>query len=114
MLRFLFGLFAIVVILYAVFWRGNPAIETLMPLEISTLLKRANEFDGQRVTVGGTVLDSAAVMGLGGFRLRQGDAEVLVLTSHGIPETRSEVRVSGTFKQAFVLNGLQYAVILAQ
>jgi hypothetical protein len=113
MLRFLFGLFAILIILYAVVWRGKPAIETLTPLEISTLLKRANEFDGQRVTVGGIVLDSAAVMGLGGFRLRQGDAEVLVLTSRGIPESRSEVRVSGTFKQAFVLNGVQYAVILA-
>jgi hypothetical protein len=37
MLRFLFGLFVIVIILYAVVWRGNPAIETLMPLEISTL-----------------------------------------------------------------------------
>jgi hypothetical protein len=112
MLKFIIGLLVIGVVAYAGLWQGKPAIEALTTVEIPTLLKRAHEYDGQRVTVAGTVSHSAAIMGVGGYRLRQGDAEVLVLSAHGIPETGSEVHVRGTFKQAFALNGLQYAVIL--
>ena len=112
MIKYLTGLFILLAVVYAAFFRGNSAIDALTATDIATVLSKANAFDGKRVTVSGTVLDSAAIMGLGGYRLKQGDAEVFVVSSHGIPETGSRVTVSGTFKQAFAFNNLQYAVIL--
>jgi len=106
------GLFILLVVIYAVFLRGNPTIDTLTATDIATVLSKASAFDGKRITVSGTVLDSAAIMGFGGYHLKQGDAQVLVVSSHGLPETGSRVAVNGVFKQAFAFNNLQYAVIL--
>jgi hypothetical protein len=83
-----------------------------MATEVSQLLANPGEFDGRFVTVKGTVQESAAVMGVGGYRLRQGPSEIYILSSHGIPSTGTQVTVSGTFKQALALGGLQYAVIV--
>lgn len=112
MIKYLTGLFTLLAVIYVMFLHGNPTIEALTATDIATVLSKANAFDGKRVTVSGTVLDSAAIMGLGGYRLKQGDAEVLVVSGHGIPETGRQVTISGTFKQAFAFNSLQYAVIL--
>lgn len=112
MIKYLTGLLILLVAIYAVFLRGNQTIDALTATDIATVLTKANTFDGKRVTVSGTVLDSAAIMGLGGYRLKQGDAELFVISSHGIPETGNRVTVSGTFKQAFAFNNLQYAVVL--
>ena len=111
MIKYVIGL-VIVLVMAAVFFRGNPAIEAWMPTDIAEVLSKANTFDGRRIKVSGTVLESAAIMGVGGYRLKQGDAVIFVVSSHGIPESGSRVIVSGTFKQAFAFNNLQYAVIL--
>ena len=112
MIKYLTGLFIVLAVIYVVVLRGNPTIDALTATDIATVLSKANAFDGKRVTVSGTVLDSAAIMGFGGYRLKEGNSEVFVVSSHGIPETGSRVTVSGVFKQAFAFNNLQYAVIV--
>jgi hypothetical protein len=107
------GIIVVVLAVIALFaFRGKPALDSFMATDISQLLTSVTEHDGKVVTVKGTVQESAAVLGLGGYRLRQGNAEIFVLSSHGIPQTGTEVVVTGTFKQAFALNGLQYTVIV--
>src|ERR1041385_6743958 len=88
-----------------------PTAERPTVMDIPTLLSKANSFDGRQVTVTGTVIHSAAVMGVGTYRLQQDDAELAVLSSHGIPEVGTRATVSGIFKQAVSLNKLQYSVI---
>lgn len=105
------GFVFIVLLAYYMFSKAGPAIETLRAAEISELLKKTNEFDGQRVTVTGTVLRGASILGLGGFTIEQNGAEIFVVTSRGTPELRSQVTVSGTFKQAIAVDGLRVAVI---
>src|SRR5258708_3336173 len=82
---------------------GGPAIDGLIAVDISQLLKEPNKFDGRPVTVRGIVVGSAGVLGVGGFRLKQGAAEIFVISAHGTPITGSDVTVSGTFKQALTV-----------
>jgi hypothetical protein len=100
------------VVFYFVVRESKPTIDTFMATDVSQLLAKPGEFDGRFVTVKGTVQESAAVMGVGGYRLSQGPSEIYILSSHGIPPTGAQVTVSGTFKQALALGGLQYAVIV--
>jgi hypothetical protein len=91
---------------------GGALIDSVTATEVSQLLKQPKDFDGRRVTVRGVVVHSAGIMGVGGYRLEQGGAEVYVISSHGIPQPGIEVTVTGTFKQAFAIGTFQYAVIL--
>lgn len=88
-------------------------IDSLTSTEITKLVNNANEFEGRRVTVtGGVVLQNAAILGYGAFRLRQGDSEVWVLTSHGIPASGDQMSVTGTFRQAAKVGNQQIALIV--
>lgn len=112
MIRIVSLILMIAVLCYGIFRESKPVIDALSMTEMTKLLKQPKEYDGQQVTVSGTVLDSAAIFGIGGYRLKQGDSELLVITRRGAPPAGHQVMVSGTFKQAFALNGLQYVVIL--
>ena|SRR5579864_9413581 len=112
MFKCLTGLFILFVVIYAVFLRGNLTTDVPTATDIATVLSRARTFDGKPVMVSGTVLDSAAIMGVGGYRLKQDNVELFVVSSHGIPETGSHVTVHGVFRQAFAFDNLQYAVIV--
>ena len=87
-------------------------IDALISIEIATLLTQANEFDGYKVTVAGTVLQSAALFGHGTYRLRQGDSEIWVFSGRGVPNPGSQATVTGTFRQAAKLGSSQIAVLV--
>ncbi|MCK1471314.1 MULTISPECIES: hypothetical protein [unclassified Bradyrhizobium] len=112
MIKHIVAFIAIAVIAYLMLWQSKPAIDALTATEISTLLAEPHQYDGRQVTVRGTVVRSAAILGFGGYTLEQGGAELFVATTRGIPEPGRQITVSGTFKQAFVLNDLQYAALL--
>jgi hypothetical protein len=86
--------------------------EGLTTTDLSDILKRPKEFDGRDVTVWGTVVRSVGLFGVGGYLLKQGDAEIYVVSSHGVPTPGTQITVSGSFKQAFAVGGYQYAVII--
>jgi hypothetical protein len=112
MLRIVLFVSLVAALLYIGFREGQPMLDAYRTVDVADLMKRPHEFEGRRVTVGGTVANSAAIMGVGGYLVRQGSAEIFVLGRHGIPRAGSEVSVSGTFKQALAVNGFEYAVIL--
>ena len=111
-LRSLFCAVGFAGFLYLAFLHNKPKIDALISIEIATLLKKANEFDGSVVTVTGVVLHSAAILGHGTYRLRQGDSEVWVLTGHGVPDPGSQTTVTGRFRQAVRLGTMQVAVLI--
>lgn len=98
-------------VFYIGFRAGQPA-PTYRMVQIAELVRQPYEFEGRQVMVGGTVGANAAIMGVGGYVLRQDGAEILVLGYRGIPSAGSEISVSGVFRQAVAINGFQYAVIL--
>ena len=51
---------------------------------------------------------------LGGFVIRQGEADLLVVTARGMPEIGTQVTVKGVFRQALALAGTNYAVVVEQ
>jgi len=79
---------------------------------IALLLKQSKDYDGKTVTVNGTVAGNAGIFGYGGYRIRQGADEILIISSHGIPASGAEVTVSGVFRQAFAVNTFNYPVIV--
>lgn len=97
---------------YFALYEGMPLIEKAMATDVGRLVDQPNEFDGRRVTIRGVVVDRAAIMGVGGYRLKQGNAEIFVVSGRGIPPPGAEITVSGTFKQAFAIGGFQYAVLV--
>lgn len=103
-----------VALLYIGLRERRPILETYKAVEIAELVKDPLEFDGRRVTVSGIVGYNAAVMGVGGYLLKRGDAEILILSAQGIPPAGSQVSLSGTFRQALALNGFEYAVIFQE
>ena len=99
---------------YFVLHGNRAAINRFTATDISQLLANPGQYDGHPITVTGIVQESAAVLGVGGYRLRQGSSELYIVSSHGIPPTGAEISVSGTFKQALSLGNLQYSVIVEQ
>lgn len=107
------GIAALVAMLcYLSISAGSPILGTFYPIEISSLLKDAPRYDGRKVAIQGVVSGNAAVMGVGGYRLKSGDAEILVVSSRGIPPAGAERVVKGTFKQMFAIGDLQYGVVI--
>lgn len=101
----------IVTISYWAFSKAGPAIDALGTAEIKTLITKANEFDGKRVRVRGNMKGGAAILGVGGYKLEQDGAQVIIVTSRGTPELGSQVTVEGIFKQLVAVDGVQAAVI---
>lgn len=105
------------VVLFGVIYRFLPfgsahKIQDYPTVEISQLINNSKGYDGHAITVEGTVAGNAGVLGYGGYRLRQGENEILIISTRGIPSNGSRITVSGTFKQAFVVNNYSYMVIL--
>ena len=115
MLRLVQLMTAIVVligVIYRIWPSASGPTSNYSKTDIAQLVKHAAEFDGKAVTVNGTVAGNAGVFGYGAYRIRQGDNEILVISSHGIPIPGAEVAVSGTFRQAFAINNYSYPVIV--
>ena len=79
---------------------------------VSELLTRAKDFDGKTVTVRGTVVNNAGILGYGVFRIRQGNDDIEIISTHGIPNPGAEVTITGVFKQAVAINRYNYPVIV--
>lgn len=103
--------FAVFALAYLALWGSKPAVDALMKTDMSILLEKPREFDGRRVVVSGAVERSAAIFGIGGYVLRHGEAEILIVTTRGTPKIGSHITVQGTFKQAIQFDRLQYPVI---
>jgi len=99
---------------YFVLKDGSTLVNAVAPATLSEILSNPKKFEGTTVTVHGTVIGSASVLGVGGYLLRDEGSEVYVVSSHGVPSPGSKVVVSGTFKQAVAVGPLQYDVIFEQ
>lgn len=81
-------------------------------MAIKTLLDDPGHYDGQVVRIAGQVTAALGVLGYGGYRVDDGTANIIVVTSKGgAPREGTEVGVEGTFRAAFTLGTETAAVI---
>ena len=116
MIRFIFVALLLLLIACAVTWRDGSLLKELNTTSISTLVAHPNDYQGHQVTTQGIVIDGVALFGFGKYRIRDfgNDAVVDVVTKKAVPNTGSKITVTGQFKQALAVAGLQYDVIVAQ
>jgi hypothetical protein len=81
---------------------------------VHEVINNSHQLIGTEITVTGVTGDSLAILGAGGFQLRDEDGSILiVLSSHGMPLAGSRITVHGTLRQAFAA-GTEQEMILVE
>jgi hypothetical protein len=78
---------------------------------IGQLLDDASRYDGKTVRVKGEVQQSAGVLGIGGFQLKDNTGTLTVVSESAPPRTGSTVGVKGVFQALFTLGSRSLAVL---
>jgi len=82
------------------------------PTPIREILDNPGRFDGQRATVAGEVVDSANVLVLKFYRVRDATGTIAVVTPRGVPKPGARIRATGTVHQAFAIGKDQLTVLV--
>jgi hypothetical protein len=73
---------------------------------INKILADPGKYRNDRVTVPGTVTESASVLGRGAYRIADGDQSLWVITTGGAPRKGARVSVSGRVEEGYDLGFL--------
>ena len=114
-MKLVLGIILAGIIFYAGFQFANIGGEIIsMPrtVELKSILNDPAHYDGQKVQIEGEVISNVALFGIGAYQVKQGDNEILVVGSNGIPKSGTHIIIAGIFKQAFAIGGTQYSVII--
>jgi hypothetical protein len=111
-------LFIAAVVLMAMFLTGNLGGGPLGPpprTSIAELFDEPGRWDGEHVRVTGQVRDRVAILGFGGFTLRdQLGKDILVVGAATPAGIGQSMTVSGRFMTAFALRDVALPVILVE
>ena len=93
-------------------------------ITINKVLADPGKYRNDRVTVPGTVTESASVLGRGAYRISDGDQSLWVITNGGAPRKGARVKVSGRVQEGYDLgflgsvlklpNAIQSGVVLIE
>lgn len=94
------GLVAAIFLLWKFFFAGIFAEEVGngRPIAIAELKQNIREYQGKIVTIEGEVASSGSVV-LGGYRVDDGTAIALVLTTKGVPNKGTHIKTRGVVNQ---------------
>lgn len=73
---------------------------------INKILADPGKYRNDRVTVPGTVTESASVLGRGAYRISDGDQSLWVITNAGAPRKGARVSVTGRVQEGYDLGSL--------
>jgi hypothetical protein len=79
---------------------------------IREILDEPGRFDGRRATVAGEVVDSANLLVLKFYKVRDATGTIAVVTPKAVPKPGARVRATGTVHQAFALGKDQLTVLV--
>jgi hypothetical protein len=82
------------------------------PTKIKQILDHPREFDGREVMIEGQVEDSANLLVLRYFVLKDETAEITVITSKAVPTRGERIRVRGRVNKAFAFRENSLTVII--
>jgi exonuclease VII large subunit len=76
-------------------------------ITIKDIVDNPTQYETQTVTVSGSVANSNAIAGLGYFELRDGSAQIIVLSKSGVPLEGATVAVTGKVSQYLKIGFMQ-------
>ncbi len=88
-------------------WKGSRE----EPVSIAEVLGDLRSWDGQSVSLEGTVSAPTNLFGLKYFQLDDGTGTVKVVTERGLPADGSTIKVTGVVKQAVQIGDMELTVI---
>lgn len=88
------------------------ACSSARPTKIKQILDHPREYDGREVTVEGQVEDTANLLVLRYFVLKDETAQITVITSKAVPTRGERIRVRGRVNQAFAFQNKSLIVIV--
>ncbi|MBN2081185.1 OB-fold nucleic acid binding domain-containing protein [bacterium] len=107
------GVVVIVLIIVAagLAWLAWRTIEP-PPTPIGTVLNDLRTYDGQGVTVAGTVENPLNLLGLKTYDLTDDSGTIRVVTERGLPKAGDEIHVTGMVSEVFNVAGVNMTVIM--
>lgn len=82
---------------------------------IESINRDPARFHDHEVTVGGRVVNSFDVMGVGAFEIDDGTGRLWIYSNkYGVPGHDEKVSVTGTIQQGFSIGGRNFATILQE
>jgi hypothetical protein len=80
---------------------------------VHDVINNSHQLIGTEITVTGVAGEGYAILGAGGFQLRDEDGSTLiVLSSHGMPLAGTRITLHGTLRQAFASGSEQKLVLV--
>ncbi len=99
---------------YLVFGENAVHEQQVQPVAIAKLNDNPSTYYGHQISITGKVLAGTGIFGSGAYWLRgSSNAELMVLTSRGVPPAGTDVTVRGKLRQAMVIGARQYQVLIA-
>ena len=86
----------------------------LFSTKIKDILEHPREFDGRTVTIAGEVKESANLLFIKYFIVRDDTGEITVVTDRAVPRQGEKVRVTGRVNQAFAIGDKSLVVIVEE
>jgi len=78
---------------------------------IGEIVDNSRNFDGRTVTISGEVTESANLVFVRYYVVKDDTGEIVVVATHAVPEKGSHVRVTGVVDQAFSLGESSVVVL---
>lgn len=85
---------------------------TLLATRISEIKDNPRHYDGREVTISGVVTDSANLVVVKTFSVKDDSGEIRIVTKRSLPKKGEKVRVTGRVDQAFSIGSSSYVVIV--
>ncbi len=90
------------------------ACNTAHPTKIKQILDHPQQYDGRTVVIDGEVKESANVVVVRFFVVKDDTGEIVVVTDRAVPNPGEKIRVRGRVDQAFALSGNSLTVIIEE
>lgn len=88
------------------------ACTTLFATKIGAILASPGKYEGQEVTVAGTVTGTYNLLFVKYYKLQDDSGEIAVVTQNALPKEGEKLRVKGKVNQAFAIGGSRLIVIV--
>lgn len=90
------------------------ACAALLTTKIGDIQKSPGQYDGQTVTISGTVSASHNLLVVKYYQVDDGSGQIAVVTDSALPKEGDHVRVKGKVNQAFAIGTARLVVIVEQ
>ena len=110
MLKKSIGVILVAIIIAAGIWYYKTNIEGIT--FIGKILKDPKKYEGQMITIKGTVTERVSFMIMKYFKLKDRTGEIMVITEKPLPSVGAKIAVQGMVHDAFSIGGEQLLVFI--